>query len=93
MLTPRALMFVPVILGVIHALWDNFVVGIFLTNFCFSDIFLSNQNFLSYYITLIFIHFYNVYVLQDDYIIRNSSLPLLGGRKIPRQNKEKHSIF
>ena len=82
------------------ARWDDFFIGICLTNLCFSDIFLSNQNFLSYYITLIFIHFhnviiqfYNVYVPQGDYIIRNSSLPLLGGRKIPRQNKEKHSIF
>ena len=38
-------------------------------------------------------------LLQGDYkkcdekVIRNSSLPLLGGRKMTRQDKEKHSIF
>ena len=26
-------------------------------------------------------------------IIKNSSLPLLGGRKMTRQDKEEHSIF
>ena len=45
-----------------NARWDDFVVGIFLTNLCNSDVFLSNQNFiLLFYITVIFTHFYNVF--------------------------------
>ena len=47
--------------GVMDARWDDFVVaGIFLTNPCISDVFLSNQNFLSdYYIlryNIMFLH-------------------------------------
>ena len=31
--------------------------------------------------------------ISVEYIIRNSSLPLLGGRKMTRQDEEKLSIF
>ena len=62
-----------------NARWDDFVDGIFLINLCISDIFLSNQNFLSilFYFTLIFIHFYNVFALDLLKIssVLNSRLP------------------
>ena len=53
------------------ARWDVFVVRIFLTNLCISDIFLSNQN------SLISIHFYNVFALDSPKIssVLNSRLP------------------
>ena len=60
------------------ARWDDFVVGIFLTDFCFSDVFLSNQNLiLLFYITVIFINFYYVLTLDSLKIssVLNSRLP------------------
>ena len=45
---------------------DDFVVGIFLTNLCISDVFLSNQFFILFYITIIFIHFFNVFAQDLD---------------------------
>ena len=46
---------------------DDFVVGIFQTNLRISDVFLSDQNsILLFYITVIFIHFYNVFALKFD---------------------------
>ena len=52
---------------VMDARWEDLVVGIFLTNLCFSDIFLSNQklSILLFYFTVIFIHFYNVFGLDS----------------------------
>ena len=45
------------------------VVGIFLTNFCFSDEFLSNQiiksNLIIFILSVIFIHFSNVFALDS----------------------------
>ena len=40
----------------------NFVDGIFLRNLCISDVFLSKQIFVIWF-TIIFINFYNVFVL------------------------------
>ena len=52
----------------------------------------------SHYLFIDFgVYFYRVttknMMKQLECIIRNSSLPLLGGCKITRQDKEKHSIF
>ena len=68
--------------------WDGMTLLLeyFLTNFCISDIFLSNLNFLTYYFILQCFYFYNVFALDSHKISSVLNSRLSG----PRQRARSH---